>query len=248
MISHLDQFWTSEEKSWPPLLGEMAGGLLELERRVYPETTARNTLPDPSFPGTCIWENVEAGDLVKRGGLYYKRLPAFLSRGKPPLLLRGRFRLIWSRSKTVGSLLSASVHCLNCPLQRPEGEARRMMTASIVRHWEERFEDAPWAWRWRRFFFEDSIHNHGACDNLFRSQINNGSGNNRGGRLTNRTGFGLMCIVDNYIAIELYVYPDSTTTKPAMRAGGGIRFGEPSDSRYRAGKLQDFVFVNVEGH
>ena len=107
MISHLDQFWTSEEKSWPPLLGEMAGGLLELERRVYAETSARNTLPEPSFPGTCIWENVEAGDWVKRGGLYYKRLPAFLSREKPPLLFRGHFRLICSRSKTVGSLLSA---------------------------------------------------------------------------------------------------------------------------------------------
>ena len=123
-----------------------------------------------------------------------------------------------------------------------------MMTASIVRHWEERFEYAPWAWRWRRFFFEDSIHNHGACVNLFRSQTNNGSGNDRGGRLTNRTGFGLMCIVDDYIAIELYVYLDSTATKSAMRACRRIRFGEPADSRYRPGKLQDLVFLNVEGH
>ena len=52
MISHLDQFWTSEEKSWPVLQREMAGGLLESERRVYAETTARNTLPGPAFPGT----------------------------------------------------------------------------------------------------------------------------------------------------------------------------------------------------
>ena len=106
------------------------------------------------------------------------------------------------------------------------------MPTAEVRDREERFEDAPRTRRRGRFLFENSTHDLSTVVYLVNRQPNDGSRNDRGGRLADSACFGLVRVIGDDIAIELDIYGDPAPAKPAMCIGGRVRRVETTDPRY----------------
>ena len=68
-----------------------AGGLLETERRVYPETTARNNLPGPSFTGTCIWGRCRSWRFGETRRPLLQKVTCIPFTGKTTVIVEGSF-------------------------------------------------------------------------------------------------------------------------------------------------------------
>ena len=106
------------------------------------------------------------------------------------------------------------------------------MPTAEIRDREERFEDAPRTRRRRRFLFENSSHDLSTVVYLVNRQPNDGSRNDRGGRLADSACFRLVRVIGDNIAIELDIYGDPTSAKPAMCVGGCVRRVETTNPRY----------------